>query len=194
MKKKLPKKSAAEVAEEIKEAIRGGVAKTLQREASGPHIVAKNAHPGVDNPPLGGGLSTRLARPYAAFRRKMIHDGQWQAVYEIFAKERFAQLFNSEFKRQERAACDPAQLTLPGFADLPRRIRVGPQTVPIAQITVGDLLKTAARYETSATRSSSMARELIRLADMLREQPPELNVREALARAEAGEAKTRAAK
>jgi hypothetical protein len=171
------RKSEAELLEKLAEAVSSTVEKTLQKRERIPHILRTGCAP-----------LARLVRKKLTNRRLWLHQ-----IEPLLANARLEEIIEREMKRRERKIVDSAQLALPGFEDLPRRIRVGNASVPMAQVTVGQLLQAAARYETSAAQSNSKARELIRLADVLREQPPDLNVREALARAEAGDAKTRKA-
>lgn len=104
----------------------------------------------------------------------------WEPVREILAEERLVELFRAEIKRRERAAADPRQMLL-GFENLPR-------TIDVVKLSVKDFLLRAARYEKRANKNRIAAHEIARLASIIRDQPLELSVPEAYARAMAAPA------
>jgi hypothetical protein len=154
------RKPSINLAAELKEAIAVSVAKALRRQNSGPHIVGSNC------PKVVQLLYRKLSKARLWARR----------IQPLLAHERLVTLVQAELKRQERALTDLLQLSLPGFEDLPRRMR-------IPTLTVGDFLARAARYEKRANRNRVVADDLARLALLIRDQPLELTVPEALARA-----------
>jgi hypothetical protein len=134
----------------------------------------------VDNFPGPPAFETHVF--YKAFRRKLLNANLWEPMQAMLANDRLAELLSRAMKRQERAASDAAQFTLPGFEHLPRRIRVSRSSLPLERVNVGQLLAFADRYEKRASRNVEANEELTRLATMLRDQPPELSVPDALAR------------
>lgn len=119
---------------------------------------------------------------YRTLRRKMTNVRQWRRLESALAAELIDNLLTRELKRHERGAPDPAQFTLPGFEHLPRRIRTGRTSTSFEKLSVGQLLVFADRYETRERRNHLAAEELTRLAALIRDQPPEITVPEALAR------------
>lgn len=135
----------------------------------------------------GTPLSRGLIHPHipfskgsaSAFRNRMRNAKIWEPVREILAEERLKELFRAEIKRRERAAADPRQMLL-GFENIPR-------TIDVQKLSVKDFLVRAARYEKRVNKNRLAADEIVRLADLIRDQPPELSVPEAIARARASE-------
>jgi hypothetical protein len=126
----------------------------------------------------------RATSLYRAFRKKMIDRRLWSELETILAQERFMDLFTREIKRQERAASDDAQFTLPGFenSNLPQKIRTGRNSVPLEKVSVGQYLAFADGYEKRTRKNETVGAEVLKLAGMIRDQPAELSVPEALAR------------
>jgi hypothetical protein len=140
-----------------------------------------------------GGLSTPVARAFAAFRKQLVHDGQWQAVYESFARERYAQLFRAQMKKEERRAAryqpegtEYFAFDYTGFEQL-RRMHVDWDTVE------DHLLKTD-RYSARANKNLLRAQQMNRLAEIIKDQPLDIGVPEAYARATAAIAAPAAAR
>jgi hypothetical protein len=129
---------------------------------------------------------------YGKFRQAMLDAHIW--LQEGLAKERFFQLLVREVHRLDRSAADPAQLALPGFEHLPGRIRITGVVIPLESASVGMLLLYERRYQKRVRRDALVAGELQRLAASIRDQPEELSVREALARAEGDSGTRKAAK
>jgi hypothetical protein len=169
----------SEIRAKVAEAIRAAVQVTLESEAvSRSSFLEPHA------------FETHVV--YAAFRRKMKNANLWEPVLELLASDRFDELLTRAFQRRQRAATDEAQFTFPGFEHLPRRIRVSRSSIELERVTVGQLLTFAGRYEKRVKRNDAMGAELTRLAAIIREQPEELTVPEALARAAAsGKAEAR---
>jgi hypothetical protein len=167
----------------LKEAIAAGVQATVKKSAGKLLIVSSATPPskGIDHadPPFSKGSA-------ATFKRRMINAKMWEPVREILAEERFDALLLAEMRRRERAATDPNQLLLPGFENLPRVMRV-------PMLSVKEFLVRAARYEKRANRNRVAGAEMARLADLIRDQPLDLTVPEALARATGSTGTSRAA-
>jgi len=126
--------------------------------------------------PVKRGLSLRKTQDlYTLFERKMQDARLWKPVRALLLKDRFTQLLFREIERYQRAAADPRQLLL-GFENLPR-------TVDVVKLSVKDFLVRAARYEKRANRNRIAAFEMSKLATLIRDQPLDLTVPEALARA-----------
>jgi len=129
------------------------------------------------------------------FRRKMLNANIWEPMQAMLADERIDQLVLQAVKRHERAAFHDAQLVLPGFenSNLPQKIRTGRRSLPLNQVSVGQYLVFADRYEKRATKNEAVGAEVLKLAGLIREQPAQLSVPEALARV-TGSGTERAAK
>jgi hypothetical protein len=165
------RKSEAELLKKLTEAVSKAVEKTLEKWESQPHLLRvyrASTH-------LSKGSNSPFKGERQAFRRRMLNAKIWEPVSQILIDERLDQLILAEFKRQDRIAADMAQIPLPGFEGLPKRMHV-------ERLTVGALLMREARYEKRAVKNKVVGEELHRLADAVRDQPPELSVPEALAR------------
>lgn len=133
-----------------------------------------------------GTLRVKRADFIRSFRKKMVDRRLWEPLKEALAKERIDQMIVREFNKQQRHVSDAAQFTLPGFEHLPRRINTGHGTLPLQQVTVSQLIVFVDAYEDRTRKSVQVCEELVRLRDLVREQPAELSVPEAVARANAG--------
>jgi hypothetical protein len=169
----------AEIRAALKDAISAGVQVELEKIRVSP---SNGLAVVVDKKPQTRGLcglSTAAAFSYGAFRKKMVREGRWQRAYEILSRERFAQLFNAQMKAQELRRPDPAQqeFDFSIFENLPRRMHVEWGSVKEYRVRF-------ARYEKRINRNVLALADMSRIADMIRDQPDELPLPEALARAE----------
>lgn len=155
--------------DKLKEAIGAGVKATLKKSpvsrSSFLRAVRSSSAP-----------DAQLVRMVVTLRKKLIDRRLWFRKLEpLLAEKHLKQLISGEMKRQERAAEDPRQMLL-GFENLPR-------TMDVHKLSVKDFLTRAARYEKRANKNRLAAEEIARLARIIRDQPLELSVTEALARA-----------
>ena len=128
--------------------------------------------------PVKRALSLRKTQDlYTLFEHKMQDARLWKPVRAMLLKDRFAQLLAREIERYQRSMADPRQMLL-GFENLPR-------TIDVVKLTVKDFLARASRYEKRANKNRIAAFEMSKLADLIRDQPLDLSVPEALARATA---------
>lgn len=130
-----------------------------------------------------GGLRENSALFIArGFRKKMLDRRRWKPLETMLAEDRLTELVSRELKRQMRAATDAAQFVLPGFEHLPRRIQVGRTSWPnLEQANVEQFLRFETRYQKRAVRNKLVSDELARLADLIRDQPRDLPVPQAVA-------------
>ena len=133
-----------------------------------------------------GTLRVKRATFYRAFRKKMVDRRLWEPLKEALAKERIDQMLVREFNKQQRSATDSAQFNLPGFEHLPRRVNTGHGTLPLERLNVGQFIVFADAYEKRTQKNIQVCKEVIRLRDLIRDQPEELMVPEAVDRAHDG--------
>jgi hypothetical protein len=156
------KKPPINLAEKLKEAVSVSVAKALRADASRLSIVRTNCAP-----------IARLVRKKLTFRRL------WgRQIQPMLAEASLLKIVQAEMKRQSRIAADAAQLALPGFENLPKRLHA-------ERRTVREYLALIDRRQKRAQRNQPGDQEALRLADLIRDQPPDLTVPEAVARAAA---------
>lgn len=128
-------------------------------------------------------LRENIAESFVSFRRKLLNRGQWSDIVELLAGERYRELVEREIRRQLRLTPDTSQMPLPGFEHVPLFFRISKAQTPVRSVTVAVFLSHADRYEKRAKENSERRQETLRLAELLRDQPRELTVSEALGRA-----------
>lgn len=119
-------------------------------------------------------------------RRNLVRTRLWRKIETALAQDSVERLIAEFIRRRQRSTEDEAQLRLPGFEHLPRRIRAGRQSLVFAKATVAQFLAYKARYEQRAEKDQRVMDELRRLAESVgrfADENPGLTVAEALERA-----------
>lgn len=99
----------------------------------------------------------------------------------MLAEDRFDSLLCREFTRANNAAAHPDQLAFPGYEHLLKRWHV-------ERRTVGQYLQLIERRQKRTQMNQIADQDALRLADLVRDQPLDLSMPEAIARATGGEA------
>jgi hypothetical protein len=170
-----------ELRAKISEAVKAGVQALREESAVSPG--SRLGPMRVKRADFGETASDKRARAYQSFRRKLLHRRHWRDFVELLAEDRFNDLWEREIRRSLKYSVDPSQIPLPGFENMPRNIRSGRSLVPLQQITVGKFLRSAELYEKRMKKNTARRQEFARLAGLIRNQPHELSVPEAVARA-----------
>jgi hypothetical protein len=105
---------------------------------------------------------------YAAIQRKLADRRLWRRIEKALAQDAIERMFTEMVRQHQRSTEDEAQLCLPGFDYLPKRIRSGRESLVFAKATVAQFLKYKERYEQRSEKDHRVVEELQRLAQTVK--------------------------
>jgi hypothetical protein len=104
----------------------------------------------------------------SSVRRRLRKAKVWKKIQAALFEESFARAVRAVEGAQNRARSDAAQLSLPGFEHLPKRIPCGKGTSLDPQLAaVPQLLSFKAKYERRAEKDQRVVEELRQLAEII---------------------------
>jgi hypothetical protein len=173
------------LAKEIREAYEQRGILPLKVAAAEGGALAENANSVREN--RNSFLQKTQVLVYRRVRRKLANIRLWKQMEAELAKEAVERFVAELVHRRERASEGPAQLSLPGFENLPGRVRSGREYLPFPKQTLTQFLSYKPSYEQRAKKDYSIIRDLERLAEKVERfaaEEPQLTVAEALRRTE----------
>jgi hypothetical protein len=123
---------------------------------------------------------------FAKVITNLVNARTWGKIERAVAEEAVERMIADFFRRHQRATEDPAQLQLPGFEFLPKRVCLRHQSLAFARITITQFLDYKKWYESHWEKDQRVLEDLRRLAEKVQpfaQKEPDLTVAEALGRA-----------
>ncbi len=118
--------------------------------------------PGAAHPDSESDALTRKLCHWAS--RRLWREGVWGKVKKDMVADSLAHVVSARRKARDRQGADEAQLSLPGFENLPKRIQDGKSWINLPNMKVPQFLAYEAKYQARAHRDQKRAEELRRLA------------------------------
>ena len=171
----------------LKEKLAEAIEKAYERRAAIQKRYSSRTKIGTTNAPFPVQKLHHLI--YAEARRLLVRERSWRKIEKALAQESIERMSGDFLRRQNRSAEDPAQLRLPGFENLPLRVRIkvgdGRQSVVLARMTVAQFLGYKDNYLQRNARNLGVVDELKRLAETVEKfkAEPDITVAEAFDRA-----------
>jgi hypothetical protein len=176
---------------ELKEILRVAVLAADARYQKG-HF--KCPSKGAENAPFGVLKASFFV--YNSVHRKMRKRHAWRQVQALFARAGIERMRLCIVRGREFSSEDPAQLSLPGFEFLPKRVRLNRQSLAFGKITLTQFLGYKQWYESHLETDQRVVADLRSLAEKVQpfaEKEPDLILAEALRRTIQTEAPARLA-